>query len=111
VPERARTVAELEPGTPVRVLPELLAITSTLQVARGELAAWSRKAASWVPGTGVPDAAWSLAAALEARGLSEEALGETSEKPVSLGAQEAVRWLEALEERARNGVPRTNVQE
>lgn len=70
VPEGARVRADLLPGTRVAVVPEAVALTAAERAPRAAFVAWSRRVAELVEGAEDPLAfLWSLAAAVETRGL------------------------------------------
>ncbi|APR75792.1 Hypothetical protein A7982_01138 [Minicystis rosea] len=82
----ARTRADLGPRARIAELPALLAISTGTTAPRAAFVAWSRAVATCLPDIddGAADAAsilWSLAAAIDARGLDEAAAREALASP------------------------------
>jgi lysine-N-methylase len=106
IPPEARTVADLEPGTPVRALPVEVPLTAHAQAAREDAAAWSSALFTEEPPAGVDVAAsfWALGDAVERAGLDAAAAAAAINAPAPLDPRWLAPWIEALAGRVEIGV-------
>ncbi|MGK4005436.1 YkgJ family cysteine cluster protein [Sorangium sp. So ce1036] len=96
---RLRVLGDLDERVHVAELPERVEVAPGVTAARAELVAWSRRLAAAPPPADLAAGLFSLAAAVEARGLAADTLARY-ERPGPLDPAALAPWLAALHARA-----------
>lgn len=103
IPAAARLRSDLDPSVFVASLPARLAITRDASADRAAVRRWSRRLTALSPPADTAKTLWSLAAALDERGLDADP-APCFHSPPPIDPTEVLPWIDALARRAARRV-------
>ncbi len=104
VPSTVQKGADLDPSVFVHILPDRVPLTASHSAERARYVDWARQVAELGSDRHLPEALWTLAAGIEAHGLTRAVAEQAFASPLPLQHAELVPWLRALGERTERRV-------